>query len=547
MGIKGFEKYIISNVHKGFVEQINIRAEIRKWREEHGRDPTIIIDLKELNRVLGDRVNRHQTFEMALFNGGRYQKFNEILEYFFGEMKISGANLVFIARLDEGKYKDIKAFKSSSARPNERMLFNMLHSICSKFGEVHVSYGLKKCAIVAYVHQHRDNIMALITRDTNFLVFSDVYELWSLNEVDFRYLKIARFDRNRIYRDLNLNAQQMHLMLAINELQPSTKRKLVGDRDGKLPALVNYVRPLQLRRNGYDINLLTANAHLNEDERNELEVEIAHMLSVINYSDNFNEDIYEGLILDLVNNDESFNRLLQFFKENIYFAYKLMNETSTVQKDLLLIDICRPDAMPFIDLVINVTMRMGGVIFMDVEEDKQPKTRSVKFQRVRGEPAVQSEMEIIYPPMQMPSLIELIVEEDCKSVDWCRWYLLRWLLDVPKAPITKIETSQSSKYMRIATLTLDFLKHHGIIRGREANAILEVESSVQSATNPRTSRTPPPKPQWKWDDADASWVQIAHKYTITFELICHCLEVCGLRNETALIQFDAYELYARRA
>lgn len=36
---------------------------------------------------------------------------------------------------------------------------------------------------------------------------------------------------------------------------------------------------------------------------------------------------------------------------------------------------------------------------------------------------------------------------------------------------------------------------------------------------------------------DGSWIQTAHKYTIAFESVCHCLELCGLRKETVSIQF----------
>lgn len=37
---------------------------------------------------------------------------------------------------------------------------------------------------------------------------------------------------------------------------------------------------------------------------------------------------------------------------------------------------------------------------------------------------------------------------------------------------------------------------------------------------------------------DCAWIQIAHKYTIAFESICHCLELCGLRKETVSILFN---------
>ena len=59
---------------------------------------------------------------------------------------------------------------------------------------------------------------------------------------------------------------------------------------------------------------------------------------------------------------------------------------------------------------------------------------------------------------QMLSLVELIVEHNDLD-DSFRWRLLGWLLEMPNASITEMRTSQSSKRMRIATLTVDFLKH----------------------------------------------------------------------------------------
>lgn len=153
------------------------------------RSPTIIVDLKELCKTLGDKAKRWQSFEVALSNGGRFQKFNEILDYFFGEMKRSGADLVFIARIQEGRYIDIRLYKSLSLRPTERIWYNMLHSICSKYGRVITTYGLDKRSILSYARENRD-IMALITRKTEFLVHKGDFKIWSLTKVKFRHLKI---------------------------------------------------------------------------------------------------------------------------------------------------------------------------------------------------------------------------------------------------------------------------------------------------------------------------------------------------------------------
>lgn len=43
---------------------------------------------------------------------------------------------------------------------------------------------------------------------------------------------------------------------------------------------------------------------------------------------------------------------------------------------------------------------------------------------------------------------------------------------------------------------------------------------------------------------DRAWIQIAHKYTITFESVCHCLELSGLRKETvSILRLNEKKIY----
>lgn len=57
----------------------------------------------------------------------------------------------------------------------------------------------------------------------------------------------------------------------------------------------------------------------------------------------------------------------------------------------------------------------------------------------------------------LPSLKELIVQEDESSFDSQRWFLLQWLLGVDEEKISKIRTSTDSKFIRVVSLTLEFL------------------------------------------------------------------------------------------
>ncbi|XP_055326137.1 uncharacterized protein LOC129579973 [Sitodiplosis mosellana] len=538
MGISGLEKFCISN--KAIAQKIDIRDEIAKWRREHGDDPTIIIDVKELVRVLGDRCSDH-SFARGLRLGGQFRKFNEILEYFFDEMKKAGANLLFVARLNEGRYRDFpNRWESSTLYPNERLLYNLMQ-VCSKYGQVSVYYRLGKRSILSYAREHRNNVMALITRNAPFLVYDIDFSLWCLCNVDFFELKIVKICPKQMLQAIALNSKQMQLVRAICKLDKSVKFRLLGKQCSKLAFLVERVKLLEFGENGFDLNGFPGSKDLTEEQRDEFEEKLNRVFAVNDYAADWNDDIYDGLILDLVNNDESFNLVLQFCKANLYFAYKSMNEKLTIQKDLLFIDIRRPGALPFIDLVISVTMKLCGIIFKDVEPDKQPKTRTVKLKRIFGEEAVEYEVDIEYPTMALPSLKELLIEEEDKSFDLSRLSLLMWLLDLSEETMSKINSSK--KQMRIVLLTLNLLLTHRIITTHEADILLLTEFDGHSKGNvyvPKSFRPPPSKPNWRDSGhVDISWIQTVHKYTITYELVCHCLELCGLRKKTDLIEMDA--------
>lgn len=74
----------------------------------------------------------------------------------------------------------------------------------------------------------------------------------------------------------------------------------------------------------------------------------------------------------------------------------------------------------------------------------------------------------------------------------------------------------------------------------ESESIRRTEKEVQDNIHAqRLARSPPefpnePFPQY----VDLLWIQAAHKYTIAFELVCHCFEVCGLRNETVRMKLQ---------
>ncbi|XP_031619086.1 uncharacterized protein LOC116338142 isoform X2 [Contarinia nasturtii] len=302
--------------------------------------------------------------------------------------------------------------------------------------------------------------------------------------------------------------------------------------------IYKYAKKQQYGPNGYDTEQLTGN--LTNADRTKIAENLATLEKYVDWK------VEEGIVDDFIQNDETFKSVLRFCKDNIYFAYKLIIETYTIPKDLFYIDIRRSDAITFIDLIINLTMKQLGILFKDIDPEMQPARRMVLLKRDFNVETVKYEKDIIYPSMPLPSLVNLIIDEDNKSFNESRWCLLQNLLDLDEETISKINNAK--KQLRIVLYTLKFLLVNEIISTHDADILLVTELDGRSKGNvyvPKNAkRPPPPMPNQHYPRyVEFPWVRIAHKYTIAFEHVCHCLEICGLRKEADIIKFDALKFH----
>lgn len=166
------------------------------------------------------------------------------------------------------------------------------------------------------------------------------------------------------------------------------------------------------------------------------------------------------------------------------------------------------------------------------------------------------------------------MNEDDTSLDEARWTLLQWVLDLDTETILNIQSSNSSKYIRIIEYTLKFL--HVVIIGHfsfllvffsikldniysrqtKQNHHISTDEDViirrteldgqrkNSGYKPKSFCPPPSTPAWR----DPGFVRrqeicTVHKYTVAFETVCHCLEICGLRKETVINCYCFIMLY----
>lgn len=374
-------------------------------RSEHDKDPIIVCDLKEMSKILV-RFDANGTTL-----GGQYNRVNELLDYFFGEIIKCKAKLVFDVRLSDGRFKDIDELKSpyetydsieqygitnshwrylndllvlrGQLRPNERMWYNLLN-ICKNYGEIIGSYALHKRAILAYVREHQDDVMAIITRNTEYFVYDLNFQYWSLSDIELNTLKIAKFCRQTLNEVHGLSYQQLQLMMAISKVENKGPRKFIDE--------VEYIKTLKCIPNGYELP-----RYFDEVTCQQIDEKMAEIKDTASFTGDWTDDIFSDFLAEMVNEVDEFRTVLRFFKEKIYFAYQLINEEQSDPHDLLFIDIRRTDSRRFIDLAFNTTLKLIGIVFKDFDPDKRPKTRTMQIKHDINQPAEQVELDIIYP------------------------------------------------------------------------------------------------------------------------------------------------------
>lgn len=376
--------------------------------------PTILVDLKEFARIVA------QTDEEGYILGGRFDSVNELSNHFFGRIKETGANLVFFSALNEGRFKDIEKFVdnnrvfdciknvksleyflndprkkgwgTSTLRPNERITFNLM-TLCREYGQVFCSYGLTKAHILAYSRQLDHNVKALITRDTEYLVYNVDFEFWSLSNVDFREMKITRFNRDNLYDCMNVNIRQMQLLCALSQFSKDERARICG-ATGSMESLISFVKQQKCGPIGYDVMAFWGN--FPTDLLQEISNELEKLVKRDSYAGSWTANQYVEPLSNVIEHQPDFQSVVNFCQNNLYFAYKLMNESMTVQKDLRFIDLRRSDSRRYLDTVASTLLKLCGIAFMDVDAQERPISRSVYLKT--DETAEPVERKIIVPP-----------------------------------------------------------------------------------------------------------------------------------------------------
>lgn len=382
--------------------------------------PKILIDLKDIIHM----AVRARNLQRCL--GGEYVFYTHYYRSVFNKLQHAGADLVFFAMgaklsddLDifipnrETNYMahisildDIDASEGNwnkkfqekyKKRAPVTFQFNMM-KLAQQHGELRINYCRHNQEIAKYVNENADNILALITNDTEFLIFDGDYQFWRATDLTIKDMAAFRFCRAMLRAHLELNTQQLELLSALSgtvylpgDILKDFYEKIGVEswNGGHIPALAKYIRD--------EVPLLPV------AQANILRFDLGKIARDV-FGENYRIDdlnaIENGLIQYNLNFqiDEKYpfkRPSLDFSKKRNMFIFKLFTDNVYRIHDIGFIDYRNHKSKNYAELVVPLLMKLQGILYAN--ERQRPRTRAICMKYAHDEPYKVVNEPIAYP------------------------------------------------------------------------------------------------------------------------------------------------------
>lgn len=492
----------------------------------HGSPPQILIDLKEIAH------NFVQTDEIGLILGGRYDYYNKMLSMFLDNLKKTGAKLVFfmpgkkytddlpffIPKSEDNYAESLKILDEIEKNSNRNSLQEMLKAK-NKYSsdirmELSFNYNLKKLVhrftnvndvhtnhirhnqeIARYANEHADEVLAVISNDTDFLAFEGEFEYWRANGINYKQLTALQYDKQKLHErfDFELGAFQMQLLSAlcgsnflpvytirdwIDRLEESNNDPLVRGKILNVAAYVKCQEPIDHDEKGkpiFDFEKISRDVFgekFSEAQKN----------AITNCYASYNLDFEEEMSNSGYQDPAQRDSFLKFCKSHDLFLYKLATDDVFNVKDITFMDFRNFKSKSYAELVIPILMKICGILNKDAR--RRPNVRSICMKHAHDEPFKQTEETIIYPPssseettvqinfyhlkydviisrfyfsVSLPPLFDLIFKNKERKYDRDRWPLFEWILDLDEGFLQQLRAKIDIQRFFACIVTLHYL------------------------------------------------------------------------------------------
>ncbi|XP_058056291.1 uncharacterized protein LOC131207682 [Anopheles bellator] len=489
MGVRFLQTFMKREVQNG-AHYIQILREISNSAEQHDRKPLILIDLMALHELFkGDNC--------SVLCGSQVMLCEQQAAQFFSQLVESGAELVFFwdGNVQANKYdtwlerqndkytRMITVIDAiNQGQPLQRIAtkhsFNIPPNTCLQLKRIAESYGRVIVSIhaecdqelAAYALEHE--ALAIISNDTDFLIFNGCWQIWSAN-IDLKTLRTLAFSKDALRWKLKLSIPAMAIWatLAGNDFYNYEQLKPFHDGLGqaKFLKLAQYVRTLPVVER-FDDNVIQQVLRCVYKRRRIPDQAVTWFRQSLDFYINDTQMRHRSKPpLDPI---ETF--LLQ---ESQHFVVGVLNGAPH-NSTLFFFDYRSNDLGSYFDIVVPIIAKIAGIILYHRQHERGHIT--VVAKKGHQESYAQHNIAAVFPcDLAVPHFTDLLSRDDTMMAALLerKLQLLRWVCsDV----VDDNSLAAVPHGLMVTVLTLVRLVECRIVRVFEADLLLLIAHELQT-------------------------------------------------------------------
>lgn len=371
-----------------------------------------------------------QRDEIGVILGGRFDLYNTLLRNFLENLRKTNAKLVFF--FPGKKYTDDLQFFipkregdymshltvmdkiDGKCNLHEFLMEKNKHSVdirmslsfeynlkklIRRYGDFHVTYVRHNQEIARYANEHADEVLAVISNDTDFMAFEGDFEYWRANGINIKQLSGVRYSKPKLHETIELNVHQMQLLSALcgsNFLPFYVIKDWIAEliksnpeQRGKIRNVAKYVQQQSYEmikgKPKFDLEAISRDV-FGPDCTPEQMNSIANGLAC--YYLQFDNEANDGM-----------NSFVHFCKKHDSFMYKLITDDIFNIKDIDYIDYRNYKSKTYAELIIPILMKLCGILCRTYA--RHPIVRKICMKHAHDEPFKVTEETIFYPPSKI--------------------------------------------------------------------------------------------------------------------------------------------------
>lgn len=422
-----------------------------------------------------------QRDETGMVHGGRHPIYISVFRKFLSGLKNAGAILIFFAvgnklneephifipKREEEYRKHVKLLKrideyvpirkildmKNRVVPDIRATLSVEHNalkLGKQYGEVYINYVRHNQEIAQYANTHKEDVLAIIAGDTDFLVFEGEFEYWPAIKLNLKELMGVRVCRQTVWDELDVTPQQLAMVGALagsiylphytDELKAFYERiEHAGPEFSKIPDLAAYVRKIQ---------------QTTKDDKQSVQFDVETVARDV-FGDDYAEEelntIKNGLTI--YNLKFSIPRtndlLLRQLKRHDRLLYKLLTDKVFNVRDITYIDFENVRNRTYAELVCPLLQRMLGILFS--EKYGTEFTRAICMKFSHEDPYEAVEETPCYPPDDLRMPFRSLYDNRSNEPPH-KWRLFLWTIGIDDSLWETFRNTHKDLITPVATL-----------------------------------------------------------------------------------------------